>query len=89
MTREDVYKKLNEIFCDIFDDESIVLSDDTTADDIEDWDSLEQINIINHCETEFGIKFNMKEVTSLKNVGEMVNIILEKLQQEIIDERAY
>ncbi len=89
MTREDVYKKLNEIFCDIFDDESIVLSDDTTADDIEDWDSLEQINIINQCEAEFGIKFNMKEVTSLKNVGEMVNIILEKLQQEIIDERAY
>ena len=89
MTREDVYKKLNEIFCDIFDDESIVLSDDTTADDIEDWDALEQINIINQCEAEFGIKFNMKEVTSLKNVGEMVNIILEKLQQEIIDERAY
>ncbi len=80
MTREDVFKKLNEIFIDIFDDESIILSNDTTADDIEDWDSLEQINIINQCESEFGIKFNMKEVTALKNVGEMVDIILVKLQ---------
>ncbi len=80
MSREDVLKKLNEVFCDIFDDDDIIISDATTADDIEDWDSLEQINILNTCEKEFSIKFNMKEVASLKNVGEMVDIILSKLQ---------
>ncbi len=80
MKREDVFKKLNEIFCDLFDDDSIVLEDGTTADDIDDWDSLEQINIINMCEKEFSVKFNMQEVTSLKNVGEMVDMICAKLQ---------
>ena len=78
MSKEEIYKSLDEVFQDVFDDESIHVEASTTADDIEDWDSLEQINIINQCEAEFGIKFNMKEVTSLKNVGEMINIILEK-----------
>ncbi len=80
MSREEVMKKLNEIFCDLFDDDDIVLTDATTADDIDEWDSLEQINIINECETVFNIRFNMQEVTSLKNVGEMVDIITAKLQ---------
>ena len=80
MSHEAILKKLNEIFCDVFDDESIVIGRETTADDIEDWDSLEQINIINICEKEFGVKFNMKEVSALKNVGEMVDIISSKLQ---------
>ncbi len=80
MNRDEVLKKLNDIFCDIFDDDSIVINDDTTADDIEDWDSLEQINIINSCEKEFGVKFNMKEVHEFKNVGEMVDAIHAKLQ---------
>ncbi len=80
MSREEVMKKLNEIFCDLFDDDDIVLTDATTADDIDEWDSLEQINIINECETVFKIRFNMQEVTSLKNVGEMVDMITAKLQ---------
>ncbi len=79
MNREEVLKKLNEIFCEIFDDEDIVITDATTADDIDDWDSLEQINIINECETVFGVRFNMKEVSTLKNVGEMVDMICGKL----------
>ena len=45
MTREEVFTQLTEVFWDVFDDEDIVLTDDTTADDIEDWDSLEQINL--------------------------------------------
>ncbi len=79
MNREDVYAKLNDIFRDIFDDDDIVLTDETTADDIEDWDSLEQITIINACEKKFGVKFNMMEVTSLHNVGEMVDMIISKM----------
>ncbi len=79
MTREQVFKDLTEIFWDVFDDEDIVLTDATTADDIEDWDSLEQINLVVACEKKFNIKFDMKEIQNLKNVGEMVDTILAKL----------
>ena len=79
MTREEIYKQLDEVFQDVFDDESIHVSDSTTADDIEDWDSLEHINLVVAIENKFGIKFNMSEVTSMKNVGEMVDIIMEDM----------
>lgn len=78
MSKEEIFKGLNEVFCDIFDDEEIILSETTTADDIEDWDSLEHINLIVAVEKKFNMKFNMNEVTSMKNVGEMVNIIAER-----------
>lgn len=79
MTREEVYENLNEVFQDVFDDEEIVVNDNTTAEDIEDWDSLEHINLIVAIEEKFGMKFSMAEVTGLKNVGEMVDVILKKL----------
>lgn len=79
MTREEIFAALNEVFWDVFDDEDIVVADETTADDIEDWDSLEHINLIVAIEERFGIKFSMKDVTSLKNVGEMVDVILQKI----------
>ena len=59
MTREEVFETLNGVFQDVFDDESIVVKEETTADDIEDWDSLEHINLIAAVEQEFGIKFSM------------------------------
>lgn len=78
MTREEVFERLNGVFQDVFDDESITVSDITTANDIEDWDSLEHINLIVAVENEFGMKFNMGEVNGMKNVGEMVDIIMSK-----------
>ncbi len=75
MKREEIFERLNNVFRDVFDDESITVSEKTTSADIEDWDSLEHINLIVAVEQEFGIKFNMGEVTTMKNVGEMVNII--------------
>lgn len=81
MTREDVMKELNEIFIDIFDDEDIVLSDETTAADIEYWDSLEQINIIMACERHWGVKFDLGEIGKMKNVGEMVDMIFGKVSE--------
>ena len=78
MTREYVYEKMNEIFRNVFDDESITLSDETNAEDIEDWDSLEQINLIVAIENEFEMMFDMAEVADLANVGEMVDLILSK-----------
>lgn len=79
MTREAVYETLNEVFRDVFDDESITVNDATTSDDIEDWDSLEHINLIAAVEQEFGMKFNMGQVVTMKNVGEMVDIILSRI----------
>ncbi|MBP3280072.1 MAG: acyl carrier protein [Butyrivibrio sp.] len=79
MTREEVFEKLNEVFRDVFEDDEITVGEDTTSADIEDWDSLEHINLVNAVEQEFGIKFNMGQIVSMKNVGEMVTIIMSKL----------
>lgn len=79
MSREEVFEKLNEVFRDVFDDDSITVVETTTADDIEDWDSLEHINLLAAVEQEFGIKFNMGQVVSMKNVGEMADIIISQL----------
>lgn len=79
MTREAIYDKLNEIFRDVFDDESITVCETTTADDIEDWDSLEHINLVAAVEQAFGMKFTMGQVVTMKNVGEMVDIIMDKV----------
>lgn len=76
MTRENIYEKLNEVFQDVFDDDSITVNAETTADDIEDWDSLEHINLVSAVEKEFGVKFTMAQVVGMKNVGEMVDVIL-------------
>ncbi len=78
MTRAEVFEKLNEVFQDVFDDEDITVGEETTSADIEDWDSLEHINLVVAVEKAFGIKFNMGEVNTMKNVGAMVDIILER-----------
>lgn len=78
MTREAILKELEVIFRDIFDDEDIVLTDATNSDDIEDWDSLEQINLLVAIEKKFNLKFKLDEVSNLANVGDMVSLI-EKL----------
>ena len=75
MSEQEIYDRLNEVFRVVFDDDEITVNEDTTADDIEDWDSLEHINLISAVEDEFGIRFKMGEVSSMKNVGEMVEII--------------
>ena len=81
MSREEVFERLNVVFRDVFDDEDITVNDQTTANDIEDWDSLEHINLMAAVESEFGIKFSMGQVVTMKNVGEMADIILQKVQK--------
>lgn len=75
MTREDIFKSLNEVFRDVFDDDTIEVNETTTSDDIEDWDSLEHINLLAAVEQKFGMKFSMGQVVTMKNVGEMADII--------------
>ena len=78
---KDVYKRLEDIFKDFFDDDTISINKDTTADDIDGWDSLEDVNLVCAIEEEFDIKFSMGETVSLKNIGEMVDLIIKKKKE--------
>lgn len=75
-----IIERLQEIFRDIFDDASITIHAQTTAKDIEDWDSLMQMQLILATETEFRIKFTTSEVMELKNVGDFVGCIEKKIK---------
>ncbi len=78
MNTEEILEKLQPVFRDVFDDESITVTAETTAEDIDGWDSLEHINLINAVEQAFGIKFDMGQILTMKNVGEMAEIIRNK-----------
>ena len=75
-----IREQLQEVFQDVFDDESIELRNEMTADDIEDWDSLTHINLIVAAEKEFNTRFDLTEVKSLKNVGEFIQMIQKKTE---------
>jgi len=79
MSREEVFEIVNEIFRDVFDDDELEITDVTTAEDIEDWDSLEQINLIVAMQSRFGVRFSVEEAYSTANVGEMVDLIISKM----------
>jgi acyl carrier protein len=82
MTRDQIMEKVNEIFREVFDDDSLIITDSTNSDDIEDWDSLEHISLIISMEKEFDLKFDIKEVNKLENVGQMVDMIKDKLDEK-------
>lgn len=79
MTKAEIHENVQEIFRDVFDEEDLVITDDTSAEDIEDWDSLAQVRLTVAIEKKFGIKFNFGELTALHNVGEMLELIGEKI----------
>ncbi|KEY17788.1 acyl carrier protein [Kaistella antarctica] len=78
MTNEEILEKLTGIFHEELDNEEIVLSRETTADDIEEWDSLSHIQLIVAVEKAFKIRFTSSEIQSWNNVGEMIDCILSK-----------
>lgn len=78
MTEQEVYETLNEIFRDIFDDDSIEITAQTSARDIPEWDSFNHINIIVASEMKFGVKFRTSEIEGLADVGEFARLILER-----------
>ena len=71
----EIFDRLNDIFRDVFDDDSLTVNELTTAADIEDWDSLSHITLVGAVEDEFRMKFSMKEVVEMKNVGEMAQLV--------------
>ena len=79
MDRDEVMEKVTEIAREIFDDDELELNDDTIAADVDGWDSLTHLSLINEIENEFEIKFEMKEVQGLNNVGELIDVIVERI----------
>jgi len=71
----DALNELQKIFRDIFDDETLIISNETSENDIEQWDSLAQINIIAVCESVFKISFDINDIVTIKSVGDIINII--------------
>lgn len=79
MTETEIYAGLNEIFRDLFADDSIVLTPETTADQVPGWDSFNHINILVAAEGRFGVRMNSAETEGLVNVGALVGYIRSRL----------
>ncbi len=78
MTKEEIYVSLTTLFQDIFDDDELVVESTTTAADVDGWDSLSHIRMILAVEQGFGVRFSAAQVSSLANVGELVDLIAAK-----------
>ena len=78
MNEADIYEQLTEIFQDIFDDDTIVLTPETSAADIEKWDSFNHVNITVASEAAFGVRFKSSELEDLQSVGQLVRLIKAK-----------
>lgn len=81
MDKQELLKELNKIFIEVFDEEEILINENTTPDDIEDWDSLMQISLVTEIETRFKVKFKIEEVVNMNSVGEILNIVMKHLEE--------
>lgn len=79
MDKNEILKKIHDIFQDVFDNDDIIITNDTSSEDIDEWDSLSHIQLIVAIEKCFGIKMTAKEIMSWDNVGEMIDAIQLKL----------
>lgn len=75
MDKQSIFDAVQEIFRDNFDDETLEITRETCAEDIEDWDSLEQINLLTAMEKKFNLKFKLDDVRGLENVGDLLDLI--------------
>lgn len=80
MEPAEIIKQLDEIFVDVIDNEDIKLTTETTAGDVDGWDSLSHIQLVVAIEKHFRIRFTAKEIQSWKNVGELVASIQSKIK---------
>lgn len=78
MTEQDIYAELTGVFRDVFDDDKITLGPETTAADIDGWDSHAHVTLIVATEMKFGIRFRTAEFETLQNVGDFVRLIERK-----------
>ncbi|MBH5369007.1 acyl carrier protein [Bradyrhizobium glycinis] len=78
MDRDKIYAKLTSVFRDVFDEDDLSLMPETTAEDVDGWDSLSHIRLVLAVSKSFGVKFSASEIGGLKNVGEFVELIQKK-----------
>ncbi len=79
MDEKTLLSQVQEIFHDVFDDDTLVITRESSAADIEDWDSLEQINLLTAMEKKFNVKFSLGDVRNLQNVGDLLDLIMRLL----------
>jgi len=78
MTNEEIKLRLTPIFRELFSDDTLVVSEKMTANDVVKWDSLSHIDLICAIERAFGVKFSIKDARSMKNVGELIGLLRKK-----------
>ena len=76
LTTDTVYARLNTLFRDVLDDDSLVLREDTTAKDVEGWDSMANVQLMLGVEREFGVHLSAGQMQALRNVGDLVSVIV-------------
>ncbi len=81
MERNEILKKITEIARDVFDNDEVELTEQTTAADVEEWDSLSHLSLISDIEREFGIRFTLSEISGSKNVGEFIDALIKHLDR--------
>jgi len=80
MERSTIVSNLTVVFRKVFNNESLVLNDELTANDVESWDSLTHMILISEIESTFQVKFKLKELNKMRNVGDMIDLLLQKTQ---------
>ena len=80
MHREEVFEKIIEVCKEIFDDDTLVLTEQSSAKDVEEWDSLTHLNIISDIEDEFDINFSLNEISDAKNIGDLVTFVMKHME---------
>ena len=78
MTREEIMNRIQDIFRDIFNDKELVIIETSNAEEIEEWDSFNHINLVSAIEKEFEIKFALGELQEVKNIGDMINLMVKE-----------
>ena len=82
MTDPEIYTALNDVFRQVLEDDSLELTPETTADDVDGWDSMNHIFIVVELEKRFGVKFQAAEMEELKNVGELASLVKQKVAKK-------
>lgn len=80
MSRQEILDKVSQVFADTLDEDTVTLTESSTADDVEGWDSLTHVQLVVAVEKKLKVRFTAKEIQSWKNVGEMIDSISSKLQ---------
>ena len=79
MNKELIFKRVQDIFRDIFDEDTLIISDNTSPEDIEDWDSLNHILLLSAIQEEFNIEIGLEEMQLVNDVSTLLNIIKNKI----------